>query len=153
MAINVGDEAPDFELTAHDGETVRLSDFRGKKNVLLVFYPMAFTGICTDELCALRDDNEDFSSDDVAMFSISCDSVPTLGVFAEKEGYTHQLLSDWWPHGKVAQDYGVFLDDKGFATRGSFVIDKDGIVRWTVVNGPGEARSNDDYRSALAELS
>lgn len=153
MAISVGDVAPDFELTDQNGETVRLSDFRGDKNVLLVFYPMAFTGICTDEMCSLRDDNEDFSSDDVAMFSISCDSVPTLKKFAETEGITHRLLSDWWPHGKAATDYGVFLEDKGFATRGSFVIDKEGIVRWSVINGPGDARSNDDYRAALAELS
>lgn len=152
MAINIGDQAPDFELTDQNGNSVRLSDYQGKKNVLLVFYPMAFTGICTNEMCALRDDNEDFSSDEVAMFSISCDSSPTLKAFADSEGITHQLLSDWWPHGKVAQDYGVFLEDKGFATRGSFVIDKAGVVRWAVINGPGEARSNDDYRAALAEL-
>lgn len=152
MAINVGDVAPDFELKDQNGEVVRLSDYRGKKNVLLVFYPMAFTGICTDENCKLRDDSEDFSSDDVAMFSISCDPVPSLKAFAEKEGFTHQLLSDWWPHGKASKDYGVFLEETGFSTRGSFVIDKEGVVRWSIVNGPGEERSNDDYRAALAEL-
>ena len=94
----------------------------------------------------------DFVSDDVVTFGISCDSDAALKVFAEQENYDYDLLSDYWPHGGVARSFGAFLEDKGFATRATFVIDKDGVVRWKVINGPGDTRSNDDYREALAAL-
>ncbi len=152
MALEIGELAPDFELSNQFGEKVKLSDFRGKKNVVLIFFPKAFTGICTAELCAIRDEKSDFVTDDVVTFGISCDGDATLKTFAEAENYGYDLLSDFWPHGKVSSDYGVFLDAKGFATRGTFVIDKEGVLRWSVVNSPGEARSNDDYRAALAAL-
>lgn len=152
MAVEVGELAPDFELANQFGETIKLSDFRGSKNVVLIFFPKAFTGICTAELCAIRDEKSDFVSDDVVTFGISCDTDATLKAFGEAEAYGYDLLSDFWPHGKTATDYGVFLAEKGFATRGTFVIDKEGVVRWKVVNSPGEARSNDDYREALAAL-
>lgn len=152
MSVAVGELAPDFELKNQFGETVKLSDFRDKKNVVLIFFPKAFTGICTAELCAIRDDKSDFVSDDVVTFGISCDSDAVLKKFAEEENYGYDLLSDYWPHGGVAREFGVFLEDKGFATRGTFVIDKGGVVRWSVINGPGDARSNDDYREALAAL-
>ncbi|HAN72779.1 MAG TPA: peroxiredoxin [Actinobacteria bacterium] len=151
-ALAVGDVAPDFTLSNQYGEQVTLSDFRGKKNVVVMFYPFAFTGICTGELCTLRDRQQDFDNDDTVTLSISCDSVPSLKVFAAQENLTHQLLSDYWPHGTVSTDYGVFLEDKGFATRGTFVIDKEGVIRWLVINGPGEARSADEYVEALAAL-
>ena len=152
MAVEVGQEAPDFELSNQYGEPVKLSDFRGKKNVVLMFYPFAFTSVCTNELCAIRDERADFVNDDTQVLSISCDPMYSLKVFADQENLTHPLLSDFWPHGAVSKAYGVFLDDKGFSTRGTFVIDKDGIVRWSVVNSPGDARSNDEYRAALAAL-
>ena len=152
MALEVGQVAPDFTLTNQYGEKVTLSDFRGEKNVVVMFYPFAFTGTCTGELCTIRDRYTDFVNDDSVVLSISCDSVHTLKVFAAQEGLTHPMLSDFWPHGEVARAYGAFLEGKGFATRASFVIDRDGIVRWSVVNGPGEARSADDYAAALADV-
>lgn len=150
--LKVGDIAPDFTLSNQYGEQVSLSSFRGKKNVVVMFYPFAFTGICTGELCTIRDRQLDFDNDDTVTLSISCDSVPSLKVFATQENLTHNLLSDYWPHGTVSTAYGVFLEDKGFATRGSFVIDKEGVIRWMVINGPGEARSADYYVEALAAL-
>jgi len=153
MAIEIGQPAPDFTLTNQFGEQVTLSSYRGEKNVLLMFYPFAFTGTCTGELCTIRDRYVDLVNDDSVVLSVSCDSHHTLRVFAEQEGFTHQLLSDFWPHGAASVDYDVFIESRGFATRGSFVIDKEGIVRWSVVNGPGDARSADDYAAALAELS
>ncbi len=152
MAVEVGQEAPLFTLTNQYGEAVSLVDFRGSKNVLLMFYPFAFTGLCTNELCTIRDRYVDFVNDDTVVLSVSCDSMHSLKVFAAQEGLTHPMLSDFWPHGEVSRAYGAFLADKGFATRASFVIDKDGIVRWSVVNGPGEGRSADDYAAALAAL-
>lgn len=152
MTISIGDVAPDFTLKNQNGEQVSLSDYRGKKNVVLMFYPFAFTGTCTGELCAIRDEHVSFLNDETEVLSVSCDSHFTLKKFAETEDLTHNLLSDFWPHGKVAKEYGVFLDEMGFASRGTFIIDKDGIVRWSVVNGPGDPRNTDDYRLALAEL-
>ena len=148
----MGQPAPGFTLTNQYGESITLADFRGRKNVVLMFYPFAFTGICTSELCELRDAQADFAADDAEILSVSCDTPHTLKVYAKQEGLTHSLLSDFWPHGDVAQAYGVFLPEKGFATRGTFVIDKAGIVRWSVVNAPGEARSADEYKAALADL-
>lgn len=151
-SVEVGQLAPDFTLSNQYGQPVTLSDFRGSKNVVLMFYPFAFTGICTGELCTLRDRAPEFDNDDTVVLSVSCDSVPSLKVFADQEQLTYSLLSDFWPHGEVSRAYGVFLEDKGFSTRGTFVIDKEGVLRWSVVNGPGEARNADDYVAALASL-
>ena len=151
-SVEVGQLAPDFTLSNQYGQPVTLSDFRGSKNVVLMFYPFAFTGICTGELCTLRDRAPEFDNDDTVVLSVSCDSVPSLKVFATQENLTYSLLSDFWPHGEVSRAYGVFLEDKGFSTRGTFVIDKEGVLRWSVVNGPGEARNADDYVAALAAL-
>ncbi len=152
MAISIGDLAPDFDLVNHFGEKVSLSSFRGKKNVVLVFFPFAFTGTCTGELCALRDDLSAFQNENIELLAISCDAMFTQKVFAEKEGYNFPLLSDFWPHGAVASKYGVFNEDRGLALRGTFIIDQAGIVRWSVINSPAEARKIEDYRSALASL-
>ena len=151
-AIAVGTEAPDFELRDNNAQTHRLSSFRGEKNVVLVFYPFAFTGVCTGEMCAIRDDVASLQNDDTQVFAISCDTVASLRVFAEKEGLTYPLLSDFWPHGEVAKAYGVFNDTLGAADRGTFVIDKAGVVRWTVRNAIKDARDLADYQKALAEL-
>lgn len=152
MAVEVGQQAPEFTLTNQYGEQVSLADYRGSKNVLIMFYPFAFTGLCTNELCTIRDRYVDFVNDETVVLSISCDSAHSLKVFAAQEGLTHPMLSDFWPHGEVSRAYGAFLEDKGFATRASFVVDKDGIVRWSVINGPGEGRSADDYAAVLATL-
>ncbi|MFD5113386.1 peroxiredoxin [Streptomyces sp. NPDC058391] len=155
MAIEVGAPAPDFALKDNHGRTVRLSDFRGPdgaKNVVLLFYPFAFTGVCTGELCALRDELPSFVNDDTQLLALSNDSIHTLRVFAEQEGLEYPLLSDFWPHGEVSRAYGVFDEEKGCAVRGTFIIDKEGIVRWTVINGLPDARDLDEYVKALATL-
>ena len=151
-AIAVGTEAPDFELRDNNAQTHKLSSFRGQKNVVLVFYPFAFTGVCTGEMCAIRDDVESLQNDDTQVFAISCDTVASLRVFAEREGLNYPLLSDFWPHGAVARAYGVFNETLGAADRGTFVIDKQGLVRWTVRNAVPDARDLADYQKALAEL-
>lgn len=152
MPIEVGATAPDFVLKDQNNQEVRLSDFRGKRNVLLVFYPLAFTGTCQGELCQVRDNVGDFQSDTVQVLTISVDSSYSHKVWAEREGYDFPLLADFWPHGAVAQAYGVFNAEKGFANRGTFVIDRDGIVRYAELNGPGQARDQDAWRKALASL-
>jgi len=152
MSVEVGQVAPDFELPDNSRQSVKLSDFRGKKNVVLVFYPAAFTPTCTGELCTLRDERVDFVGEDVQLLGISVDPVASLAVFAEQNGFDYPLLSDFWPHGAVAQEYGVFSPERGFAVRGTFIIDKEGVVRWRVINTPGDARSTDEYRAALAAL-
>lgn len=152
MAIQVGDKAPDFELKDNHGRTVKLSDFRGEKNVVLLFYPFAFTGVCTGELCELRDNLPKFADRDTQLLAVSNDSIHTLRVFAEQEGLEYPLLSDFWPHGNVSRAYGVFDEDKGCAVRGTFIIDKEGVVRWTVVNGLPDARDLNDYVKALDTL-
>lgn len=153
MAVpQIGTPAPDFTLKAHDGRSVTLSELRGSKAVVLVFYPFAFTGLCSGELCALRDDIGAFQNDSVELLAVSCDPATALGVFAEREQYPFPLLSDFWPHGAVTQAYGVFDEAAGRPVRGTFVIDIEGIVRWSVVNGAGEPRDLDAYRAALAEL-
>ena len=150
--IAVGDEAPDFTLRDQNNEEVTLSSFRGKQAVLLIFYPLAFTGICTGELCAVRDDMPTFQNDDVQVMSVSVDSQYSHKIFAEREGYEFPLLADFWPHGAVAQAYGVFNDEVGFANRGTFLIDKDGIVRFAEMNSPGVGRDADAWREAIKAL-
>jgi len=152
MAIQVGDKAPDFELKDNHGRSVKLSDFRGEKNVVLLFYPFAFTGVCTGELCELRDNLPKFSDRGTQVLAVSNDSIHTLRVFAEQEGLEYPLLSDFWPHGNTSRDYGVFDEDKGCAVRGTFIIDKEGVVRWTVVNGLPDARDLNEYVKALDTL-
>ena len=150
--INVGDTAPDFTLRDQNNEEFTLSSFRGKQAVLVVFYPLAFTGICTGELCVVRDDMPAFQNDDVQVVSVSVDSVYAHKIFSEREGYEFPLLSDFWPHGGVAQAYGVFNETAGIANRGTFLVDKDGIVRFAEMNGPGEGRDADDWREAIKSL-
>ena len=152
MSLTIGSVAPDFELPNQHGEKISLSSFKGDKNVVVLFYPYSFTGTCTGELCAIRDDLSDFQNDTVQLLAISCDSVFTQRIFAEKENYQFPVLSDFWPHGKAAQAYGVFNEAKGSAVRGTFVVDKEGILRWQVINGMGDARNISDYKEALAAL-
>ena len=152
MAVEVGDKAPDFTLKDQNNEQVSLSDFAGKRNVVLLFYPLTFTGVCQGELCAVRDDLASFQNDDVQVLAISVDSAYAHKVWANEQGYDFPLLADFWPHGKVASDYGVFNEAAGIATRGTFIIDKAGVVRWKVVNAIPDARDQSEYVKALAEL-
>jgi peroxiredoxin len=152
MSVDVGDEAPDFELQDQSGNAVRLSSFRGEKNVVVVFYPLAFTGVCQGEMCAIRDSIADFDSDDVQTLAISVDSGPTHKRWAEEQGYTFPLLADFWPHGAVAKSYGVFEEAFGIATRGTFIVDKQGKVAYKVVNAIPDARDLDEYKKVLAGL-
>jgi len=152
MALENDTQAPDFELPNQFGEHIRLSDFRHKKPVALVFFPLAFSSTCTSELCELRDNLALFSDKSIELLGVSVDSKATQRAFAEAEGYDFNLLADFWPHGAVAKEYGVFLPEKGFANRASFLIDVSGIIRASFVTAPGEARSMAAYRDALAEL-
>ena len=144
---DVGALAPEFDLQDQHGTPRRLSDFRGRK-VVLVFYPLAFSGVCQSELSALRD----FTAD-AQVITVSVDSMFTHRAWADQEGYTFPLLSDFWPHGQVARAYGVFDEGKGLALRGTFIIDGEGVIRWSVVNPIGSPRDVADYVKALAEIS
>jgi mycoredoxin-dependent peroxiredoxin len=152
MALEKNMTAPDFTLRNQFGQTVSLSDFRGKKAVALVFFPVAFTGTCTEELCLLRDNISLFQRSDVELIAISCDNKASLRVFAEQEGYDFTLLSDFWPHGAVAREYGVFLENKGHADRATFLIDKSGKIAAAFATDSGTARAMADYERAVAEL-
>jgi len=147
----VGSVAPDFELSNQFGEPVRLSSFRGQ-NVVVVFYPFAFSGICTGELCEIRDNLASFEDANATVLAVSVDSKFSLRAYAEKERYGFDLLADFWPHGAVAGAYGVFDPESGMARRGTFIIDAAGIVRYVVVNPRGQARDLSEYRDALAGL-
>jgi peroxiredoxin len=164
MPIQAGESAPDFRLKDQHGRTVALSDFHGTRNVLLMFFPFAFTSVCTGELQAVqaalpslqdkdgKGDTGDKGDKGTAVLAVSCDSMHALRAFSDAERLDFPLLTDFWPHGTVSRAYGVFADDKGCALRGTFVIDKRGIVRWTVVNGLPDARDLQDYTKALAAL-
>lgn len=151
MPLKIGDRAPDFTLKDQNNQKWTLSGFRGDRNVLVVFYPLAFSGICTGELNQLREDMVEFA--DVQVLAVSVDSVYTLKAWSDQQGYDFPLLSDFWPHGKVAQDYGVFNDEAGFANRGTFLVDIDGVIRFAEVNQPGEARDQTVWKQALSALS
>jgi peroxiredoxin (alkyl hydroperoxide reductase subunit C) len=150
--LGVGDRAPDFTLFDQNGVEVSLSAFRGRKHVLLVFYPNAFSGICRGELAEIRDRLGDFVGEDREVLAISCDPIYSLRAWADAEGHFFPLLSDFWPHGEVARAYGVLDERDGVAVRGTFLVDPEGVIRWSLVNSRGEGRSFDGYRSAMAEL-
>ena len=151
MALQIGDEAPDFTLTDHTGEAVTLSELRGRP-VVLVFYPLAFTGRCTGELCSIRDELAAFTGADAEVLAISVDTAASLAVFAEQEGFEFRLLSDFWPHGAVAQAYGAFLPERGIATRATYVVDRDGRIAAHFRVSTSESRDMDAYRDALARV-
>ena len=152
MTLLIGDPAPNFTLVNQFGENVALSDFKGKSNVVLVFYPLSFSGVCTGELCELRDNFAQFEAADVELLAISVDSKFVQKRFAEQEGYKFSVLADFWPHGGVAKQYGVFIEEAGIANRATFVIDKEGVLVAKFITAPGQARSLDEYRKALATL-
>jgi mycoredoxin-dependent peroxiredoxin len=145
----VGQQAPDFELRDQFGQTVRLSDFRERKSVLLLFYPWAFSGICTGELTEVKEKLDEFVTFDTEILALSCDPMFSLKAFADRDGLNFPLLSDFWPHGAVADQYAVFDSVRGCASRSSFVVDLAGSVTWEVHHEIGQHRDLDAH---LAEL-
>ncbi|GAB2970712.1 peroxiredoxin [Saccharothrix stipae] len=150
--VEVGALAPDFTLNDYNKQPVTLSSFRGERNVLLVFYPFAFSGICTGELCQVRDELAAYEDENVQVIGVSVDTPFSLKAWAAQEAYQFPLLSDFWPHGQVAQAYGVFNEKAGLANRGTFLVDTAGIVRYAEVNAPGEPRDQEAWKKAVAAL-
>jgi len=150
-ALAVGGMAPDFVLPNQFGEPIGLSALRGG-NVVVVFYPFAFSGICTGELCQLRDNLAEFRTANARLLAVSVDSKYTLRAYAQAQELEFDLLADFWPHGDVARRYGVFNADRGMAERATFVIDAEGVLRASFSTPTGQARPLERYRDALAEL-
>ncbi|GLP74891.1 putative peroxiredoxin [Mycobacterium antarcticum] len=150
--LDVGAPAPDFTLKDQNGRPVTLGSFLGAKDVLLVFFPLAFTGICQRELDEIQDHLVDYVNTDTQTLAVSVGPPPTHKVWATQSGFTFPVLSDFWPHGEVARAYGVFNDEAGFANRGTFVIDRAGVVRSAEMNGPGEPRDPTVWVAALGAL-
>src|SRR5262245_61400451 len=144
MTLEIGTPAPDFTLKDQHGQDVSLSDFRGEKNVVIVFYPFAFSRVCTGELCELRDNIADFSDEQTTLLAVSCDHMFSQRAFAEHDGITFPLLSDFWPHGAVSKAFGIFNEKAGCSGRATFIVDRDGILRWQVENEIPQARNIDD---------
>lgn len=150
--VTIGSTAPDFSLKDQNGRYVTLSAYRGAKNVLLVFFPLAFTGICQGELDAIRDNISLYENESTATLAISVGPPPTHKIWAIQSGFTFPVLSDFWPHGAVAQDYGVFNDVAGVSNRGTFVVDRSGAIAFAEMKQPGEARDHQVWVEALAAL-
>ena len=144
----VGQPAPNFRTRNQHGESVSRADLLGAPTVL-VFYPWAFSGICRGELAALRDDHDRFVDLGVRVLGVSCDAMFTLRAYADTEGLPFDLLTDHWPHGAIAQAYGIFDDQAGCALRATFALDAEGVITWRVVNGIGEPREMADLLAAV----
>ena len=150
VGLALGDPAPDFTLRDQFGQDVTLSSFRGSKAVALVFYPYAFSGVCTGEMAGIRDRLEEFLTFDTEVLAISCDPVYSLRAFADADGLNFPLLSDFWPHGEVTRAYRVFDEAKGCPRRSSYVVDKAGVVGWSVHNEGGRERDLGEHLRQLA---
>ena len=148
-ALVPGQLAPDFSLRDQFGQDVTLSSYRGRKAVVLFFFPFAFSGVCKGELSGIRDRLADFLTFDSELLAISCDPVYSLRAFSDSDGLNFPLLSDFWPHGEVCRAYGVLDDRKGSPLRSSYVLDKDGTVRWSVHNALPEGRDLDEHLAQL----
>ena len=153
MSVEIGQPAPEFTLSDQDGNPVSLQDFRGIKSVALVFYPFTFSGLCEDELCAIRDDYSSFTDAGVQVLAVSCNAKHAQKLWRDQNGYDFPVLTDFWPHGEVAQAYGVFNDDLGCATRSTFVISADGLLV-DAFGSPdiGTTRQASRYKEAVAKL-
>jgi len=150
--LRAGDAAPDFTLPSALGPEISLREVVAAKPVVLSFVPAAFTGTCTGEFCELRDNIALFQDASVQLIGVSVDPKAAQRVWAEQEGFDFPIVSDFWPHGAVARAYGVFLEDRGIATRATFVIDGSMTIRAAFVNPPSAARPLEAYREALAAL-
>ncbi len=151
MTLSVGDNAPEFSLPDQDKQVVSLPELRGTP-VLLVFYPFAFSGLCTGELCQLRDELADYTGAGVKVLAISTDPTFSLKAFREQQGFDFPLLSDFWPHGAATQAYGAFNDRAGMALRATFLVDADGKIAFAEVNSPGDVREQSGWKKAVAGL-
>lgn len=149
MILRPGTRAPEFELPNQFGQTVRLAGLTGSGPVVLVFFPLAFSRTCQGELDELRDHAALFADAGAELLAVSVDSKYALRAWAEERGYGFGLLADFWPHGAVARAYGAFLEERGYAGRATFVIDRDGVIRSSFATAPGVARTLDQYREAL----
>lgn len=149
MPLEVGAVAPDFTLRDQHGRGVTLSASRGQRGVLLVFFPFAFSGVCTGELHQLRDNAARIAEAGAELLAVSCDPMFALRVQADRDGLEFPLLSDFWPHGEVAASYGVLDAERGCPTRSSFLIDRAGVLRWSLHNPMGEAR---DVTAAVQQI-
>lgn len=152
MPIEIGAQAPDFTLPDQYGQQVRLSEVLAHKAVLLVFFPFAFSGVCTGELSGFRDHLGDFETDHTTLLTVSCDPMYSLRAFADRDALFFPLLSDYWPHGEVASAYGVFDDSNGHAGRSSYAIDRSGQVVWSVHNASGVARDLGEHAAQMARV-
>lgn len=147
----LGQPAPGFELPNQYGESVGPSTAPGRIAVV-VFYPFAFSGICTSELDELRDNLDVFTAAGAHVLAVSVDSKYSLRAYAEANGYPFDLLSDFWPHGAVADSYGVLNNTRGMAERASFILDDEGVLRSSTISPVGQPRHLDWYRQALDGL-
>jgi peroxiredoxin len=152
LALEIGTAAPDFRLSNQHGESVSLSGFRDSKDVMVVFYPFAFSGVCTGELVELRDGFASSTEDTPELLAISCDPIYALRAYADRDGYQFSLLSDFWPHGEVSRAYGAFNAERGCANRLTVLVDRRGVVRWQVETAMGSARHLGEYRAALDRM-
>lgn len=150
--LAVGEQAPEFELRDQNMQKVSLSALRADRRVLLVFFPLAFTGTCQGELGYIRDNLDSFSNDEVTTVAISVGASPTHKVWSSAQGFLFPILSDFWPHGEVARKYGVFNETSGYANRGTFLVDRDGTVAFADMVGPGESRDESVWTKALSAV-
>jgi peroxiredoxin len=149
-SLRIGRTAPEFALRNQHGQTVSLFEHRGHRAVVVMFYPYAFSRICTSELAEVRDILLDLP--DATVLAVSCDPMFALRAFAEAEQLSFDLLSDFWPHGEVTRRYGVFDEERGCPLRGTFVVDRQGVLRWKLVNDVPVARDVVATRQALEAL-
>ncbi|WP_134766384.1 peroxiredoxin [Nocardioides sp. 1609] len=147
--LRLGGAAPDFTLRDQFGQDVTLSAFRGRKAVAILFYPFAFSGVCTGEMAGIRDRLDEFLTFDTEVLGISCDPVYAQRAFADQDGLNFPLLSDFWPHGEVTAAYGVLDEERGCPRRSSYVVDRDGVLRWAVHNAMPEVRDLDEHLRQL----
>jgi peroxiredoxin len=153
MALKQGDDAPDFELRSHRGTTVRLSDFRGRKNVVLAFHPLAFTPVCAIQMRGYEAETPRLDDHDAVVLGISIDPQPAKTAWASTLGsISFDMLSDFHPHGAVAERYGVFRPVEGFSERAVFVVDKQGKIAWSKTYDIPEQPDNEDFMAALRQL-
>jgi peroxiredoxin len=141
MTVTTGEKAPAFDLAVTHRERVTLSDFLGRRNVLLVFHPFAFTAVCEEEALDLQENLESFSNAQTDVVLVSCDPWPARQAWKKQLGAEYMFASDFWPHGAVSKAYGVFDEERGAPYRGTFLIDKDGTVIWSLVKVSGERRT------------
>jgi peroxiredoxin len=149
--VSVGDKAPAFTLPDSNGDAVSLDDFEGTR--LLVFIPNPFTGICDDEGCAIRDNLAQLNDLGAQVIVVTVHGKAVTKKWAEENGFSFPVLSDYWPHGATTQAYGAFNDEVGVANRYSFVIDGDGVIREVIsTEALGIGREYDAYVEALGKL-